>query len=112
LALKDPAEYRAFAGAMADRMQILSEITSHYIGKLDKEQSDYFIETALEKMWECRKSVRSPTLIRKHWRYACTFAAKSRETWTVHTITGDKIVPGAELYLWGVGRNGDVLDTI
>jgi hypothetical protein len=110
--LKDPTEYRAFVSAMTDRMQILAEITSHYTGKLDKEQSDYFIETALEWMWEFRKALNNPTLVRKRWTTACNFAAKSRDTWTVRTITGDKIVPGTELHLWGVGRNGDVLDTI
>lgn len=110
--MKDPTEYRAFASAMADRMQILAEITSHYVGKLDKEQSDYFIETALELMWEFRKSLDSPTLVRKRWTAACNRAARSRETWTIRTITGNKVVPGTELHLWGVGRNGDVLDTI
>lgn len=110
---KDPTEYRAFVSAMADRMQILAEITSHYIGKLDKEQSDYFIETALERMWIYRQSLtRSIPLIRKTWIAACQHAAHSRAEWTVKTITGDKIVKGTQLHLWGVGRNGDVLDTI
>lgn len=110
--MKDPVEYRVFVNAMTDRMQILAEITSHFIGKLDKEQSDYFIETALEAMWEHRKSLGGPTAVRKRWTAACKKAALSRDTWTVRTITGNKIVPGKELHLWGVGRNGDVLDTI
>lgn len=106
-------EYKEFQAVMARHLAHLTAISARYTAKLLAPDRDWFFEQALEKAWERRKGF-SPSKQRlvTWWDSICKEVAKSRPTWTVLTITGEKIVKGKHLHLWGLNCNGDWLDTI
>lgn len=109
----DPQEYKAFREVLVQHFAALADVSSRYTAKLLAPDRDWFFEQALEKAWERRKGF-SPSKQRlaTWWDSICKEVAESRPTWTVLTITGEKIVDGKHLRLWGLNCNGDWLDTI
>ena len=109
----DPEEYAAFREMLVRHFAALTDISAKYTAKLLAADREWFFEQALEKAWEQRKGF-SPSKqgLGLWWGSVCQEVAESRPFWTVYTITGEKIVKGKHLRLWGLNCNGDFLDTI
>lgn len=109
----DPKEYNAFREMIVRHFASLVDVSSRYTAKLLLTDREWFFDQALEKAWERRRGFNpSRQRLTKWWNEICKEVAKSRPEWTVLTLTGEKIVKGKHLHLWGQGNNGDPLDTI
>jgi hypothetical protein len=106
-------EYAAFREIVVRHFAHLVDVSSRYTAKLLHDDREWFFEQALNLAWERRKGFNpSRQVLTLWWSDICRDVALSRTTWTVLTITGDKIVKGKHLHLWGLGCNGDWYDTI
>lgn len=109
----DPKEYAAFRETLVQHLASLADISAKYTAKLLAPDRDWFFEQALEQAWEQRNEFNpSRQQLKLWWNSICKQVAESRPQWTVLTITGEKIVKGKHLHLWGLNCNGDFLDTI
>lgn len=109
----DPKEYAAFRDMLVRHFSILTNVSARYTAKLLVDDRDWFFEQALERAWQQRDGFNpSKQRLGLWWDSICQKVAESRPTWTVLTITGEKIVNGKHLRLWGLNCNGDWLDTI
>lgn len=109
----DEKEYAEFRETLVRHLAALANVSARYTAKLLAPDRDWFFEQALNKAWEQRQGF-SPSKqgLNLWWDGICKEVAQSRATWTVLTITGDKVVKGKHLHLWGLNCNGDFLDTI
>lgn len=109
----DQKEYAAFREMLVRHFAALTGVTARYTAKLLVNDRDWFFEQALNLAWDRRNNF-SPSKqgLALWWDGICKEVALSRATWTVFTITGDKIVKGKHLHLWGLNCNGDWMDTI
>lgn len=109
----DPQEYKAFKQGLLNHFAQLTNISAKYTAKLLAPDREWFFEQALNLAWERRNEFNpSKQVLTAWWAQICKDVALSRTTWTVLTITGDKIVKGKHLHLWGLNCNGDIYDTI
>jgi len=110
---QDEKDYADFREVLTRHFASLADISAKYTAKLLDADREWFFEQALNKAWEQRKGFcPSKNALTLWWSKICKDVAESRSTWTVLTITGDKIVKGKHLHLWGLGCNGDWYDTI
>lgn len=109
----DSKEYKDFSKMLVRHLAALGNVSARYTAKLLADDRDWFFEQALNKAWAQRaKFSPSKQGLNLWWNSICKEVALSRTTWTVLTITGEKIVKGKHLHLWGLNCNGDFLDTI
>jgi hypothetical protein len=109
----DQKEYAEFRDTIVRHLAALTDISAKYTAKLLDADREWFFEQALNRAWEQRKGFNpSKQALTLWWTQICRDVATSRVTWTVLTITGDKVVSGKNLHLWGLGCNGDWYDTI
>lgn len=109
----DQQEYKEFQTTLVRHLAHLTDVAAKYTAKLLDADREWFFEQALNTAWERRRGFNpSKQALILWWDSICKDVARSRATWTVLTITGDKIVSGKHLHLWGLGCNGDWYDTI
>lgn len=109
----DQKEYAEFRETLVRHLAALTNVAARYTAKLFAVDRDWFFEQALNRAWELRNDFSPCEQGLNIWfDRICKEVALSRTTWTVLTITGEKIVSGKHLHLWGLNCNGDFLDTI
>lgn len=109
-AIVDSPEYQEFAAALTKHIASLANVTGRYTAKLVDEERDYFFETAIRLAWERRATFsQTRACMVFWWNEICRSVALSRPQWRVLTITGSRLVPGAELHLWGWGCHGELM---
>ena len=95
-----PADERvAFEQTMVTNIAKLLDFAKPYVGRLNSSDRGALLGSALEKMWEWRKSYkpRSGESLLQYWDRCLAAAAKMRKTWQVSRFDGWTTVRGEHL---------------
>lgn len=96
--LKNVRDYAAFRAFIVQHFAALTEISSRYTLQMVDETREEFFELTLQRAWDTQQDWNpSGTSFVRWWTGCCEHAARSKDEWTVLTITGWKIVKGKHL---------------